>query len=356
MTELTLNRGQYLEFEKLCLGVFLPLRGFMNADEFQSAVNSMRLPTGEPFPLPVCLDIDAATAARLRGSALITLVFGGIEVGTLELEDIFTCDKNQVAQKIFGTADLAHPGAKFLFEGGDYFAGGKVNLKQRVRLDVSTHELTPLETRAEFARRGWKKIVGFQTRNVPHRAHEYLQRIALEISDGIFIQPLIGRKKSGDYAPEAIITGYKTLIEQFLPADRVVFGVLTANMRYAGPREAVFHAIIRRNYGCTHFIVGRDHAGVGNYYGRYEAHDLIQSFGEELGIIPLCLAGPYYCALCDGIVTERTCQHASSAPNLVKEISGTDIRQILVSGREPDPRLLRPEVLASLTGIQLFIE
>jgi sulfate adenylyltransferase len=356
VTELALNKSQYLELEKLALGVFRPLAGFMNEDEFRHVVPNMRLPHGEPFPLPVVLDVAADDAARLRGRPSVALIYGNKEVGRLVPESIFTCDKEWVASKVFGTADKAHPGVDFFFRGGDYFIGGPVTLTQRAELDISAHELTPEQTRAEFARRGWKTVVGFQTRNVPHRAHEYLQRVALEIADGIFIQPLIGRKKVGDYTPDAIIAGYKALIGSFLPSERVLFGVLTTMMRYAGPREAVFHAIIRRNYGCTHFIVGRDHAGVGNYYGTYDAHALVAEFIGDLGIHVLRLAGPYYCSVCDGIVTERTCPHEKTAPHAVRHISGTDIRATLVKGTEPDPRLFRPEVLGAVRGIPLFID
>jgi sulfate adenylyltransferase len=213
--------------------------------------------------------------------------------------------------------------------------------------------LTPEETRAEFKARGWKTVVGFQTRNVPHRAHEYLQRVALETIDGIFVQPLVGRRKVGDYTPQAIMCGYRTLIGTFLPRERVVLGILSTVMRYAGPREAVFHAIIRRNYGCTHFIVGRDHAGVGSWYGEYDAHELTRQFGSELGIEILHLRGFFFCPICDGIVTEKTCPHLGTPS--ARAISGTDMRRILVDGAVPDPRLMRPEIVAALKGVPLFI-
>lgn len=354
MTELTLNRGQYLELEKLALGVFQPLAGFMNEDEFRHVVSDMRLPSGDPFPLPVVLDISAADAVRVKKFDQLSLIFEGVEVGSLDPQSVFTCDKQSVARQVYGTADPAHPGVQFFFRGGDYFAGGPITLKQRVKLDVSAYELTPEETKAEFARRGWKTVAGFQTRNVPHRAHEYLQRVALEGADGLFIQPLIGRKKIGDYRWEAIVAGYGALTQNFLPRERVVFGVLTTMMRYAGPREAVFHAIIRRNYGCTHFIVGRDHAGVGDWYGRYDAHALTRRFENELGISILRLCGPYHCRVCDGIVTEKTCPHRGT--EATHEISGTDMRRILTNGSVPEPHLMRPEVVTALAGLPLFIE
>lgn len=356
MSELALTRSQYLELEKLALDVFHPLDGFMDEKQFRSVVWDMRLPSGAPFPLPVVLDVSAEDAKRLRGRPSVTLTFGGKAVGTVRPDSIFTCNKEDVARQVFGTDDPDHPGVGFFLRGGDHFIGGPVTLTGRVGLDVTASELTPAQTRAEFARRGWKTVVGFQTRNVPHRAHEYLQRVALEIADGLFVQPLIGRKKTGDYTPESIIAGYRALIAGFLPSDRVLLGVLTTNMRYAGPREAVFHAIIRRNYGCTHFIVGRDHAGVGNYYGRYDAHELTRRFDGELGIEILRLSGPYYCARCDGIATERTCPHEATEPGAVRHISGTDIRATLVNGVEPDPRLFRPQVLDAVRGIKLFID
>jgi len=216
--------------------------------------------------------------------------------------------------------------------------------------------LSPAETRALFERKGWKTVAGFQTRNIPHRAHEYLQRVALELVDGLFIQPLVGRKKRGDFAPEAILTAYRSLIEGFYPADQVHLDILTTAMRYAGPREAVFHAIIRRNYGCTHFIVGRDHAGVGDFYGKYDAHQLTQRFDGELGIEILRLKGPFHCAICDTIATENSCPHETTSPGAVTHISGTDMRAMLSGGRDPEPHLMRWQLIETLRGQPLFIE
>ena len=354
MSELVLSRSQYLEFEKLALGVFDPLNGFMNEDEFNAVVTGLRLPDGAPFTLPVFLDVSEDDAVRFRGRPHVTLVFAGHEVGRLELDSIYCCDKEKVAASVFGTADPTHPGVGFFYRGGNRFLGGSVTLTDRVGVDVTESELTPAETRTEFARRGWNSIVGFQTRNVPHRAHEYLQRVALEIADGLLVQPLIGRRKVGDYTPDAVMTGYRALIGPILPANRVLLSVLTTNMRYAGPREAIFHAIIRRNYGCTHFIVGRDHAGVGNYYGMYEAHEMARRFDGELGIEIMRLSGPYYCCVCGGIVTERSCPHQDTSPDEVFQISGTDIRAHLASGAPPDYRLIRREVHDALNGVPLF--
>lgn len=356
MSEILLNRRQYLEFEKLALGAFIPLEGFMNESEFDSVLDNLRLPSGEVFPVPVVLDLSVEDANRVKGLPRVALVFEGEEVGTMTPTGTFICDRLSSAHKIFGSSDPVHPGVKFFVQNmAEVFLGGPVTLTKRACLDFSTHELTPEQTKSIFAERGWKTVVGFQTRNVPHRAHEYLQRVALEQVDGLFVQPLVGRKRVGDFAPEAIIAAYRALVKNYYPPNKVVLGILSTYMRYAGPREAVFHAIIRRNYGCTHFIVGRDHAGVGDYYGKYAGHDLVRSFGDDLGISVMCLHGPYYCAHCDGVVTEHTCQHGVEEPSVVTEISGTYMREILGGGREPESHLMRPEVVESLRGLDLFI-
>jgi len=355
VTELELNRDQYLELEKLALGAFRPLSGFMDEDQFRTVVETMRLPDGAVFPLPVVLDLSPEQARAARGRRRVTLVHAGCEVGEIAPESFYGCDKLGTARKLFGTDDVAHPGVAHFLRLGEVFVGGPVRLTQRVELDISPFELTPERTRRLFAERGWTRVVGFQTRNVPHRAHEYLQRVALEHADGLFVQPLVGRKKVGDYTPDAIIAGYRAMIERFLPSERVVFGILSTAMRYAGPREALFHAIIRRNYGCTHFIIGRDHAGVGGYYGKYDAHELTRRFEGELGIEIMRFCGPHYCAVCGGIATEKTCPHAATAPEAVSDISGTDIRAALTNGGAPNASLIRPEIVAALRDVDLFV-
>lgn len=353
---LTLNRSQYLELEKIAWGAFKPLKGFMNEDEFHSVVDRLRLTSGEVFPLPVYLDVSEAEAERLQNEKVVLLEVEGETVGELHPESFYRVKKRPAAKKIFGTDDEAHPGVHRFIHSGDVFIGGSVRLTKRYRFADLPEERTLEETHQLFSKNGWKTIVGFQTRNVPHRAHEYLQRAALEQVDGLFIQPLVGWKKRGDYTPEVVEKGYRALIEKFYRPNRVELGFLSTSMRYAGPREALFHAIIRRNYGCTHFIVGRDHAGVGGYYGKYEAHDLIRKFEGDLGIYIMKLHGPYFCTTCDAIVTEHTCPHAILNPEAVKEISGTEMRSILTGGLKPDPRLMRPEVIAALAGSPLFVE
>lgn len=354
MFSITIDRDQYLELEKIAFGAFAPLKGFMNEQEFSSVVERLRLPSGDVFSLPVVLDVDKNSANAIRNANIVELVFDGIAVGTLKPKDFFSCDRRYVAKKLYGTDDSMHPGVKNFFELKKVFVGGQIELLKRAQFDISQYELTPLETRKIFQELGWQRIVGFQTRNVPHRAHEYLLRIALEHSDGLFVQPLIGRKHIGDYTPEAIMRGYRALIGNYLPPRRIVLGALSTVMRYAGPREAIFHALIRRNYGCTHFIVGRDHAGVGGWYGLYDAHELTRQFDGDLGIEIMRLKGPYYCRKCDGIVTENVCNHSSE--DVTEEISGTYMRKILGGGNLPAPHLMRQEVIEALKGIEIFIK
>ncbi len=355
MAELVLQPRQYLELEKLAVGAFRPLDGFMDEAQFRAVAETMRLPDGQPFPMPVVLDLTDDQAAAIRGRPTVSLIYGGKEVAELRSAGIFRCDMAATARRIFGTDDPSHPGVRFFLDGGRHFVGGRISMGVDPRHFMSAWELTPEDSRQLFAERGWRTVAGFQTRNVPHRAHEYLQRVVLEQLDGLFVQPLIGRKQKGDYTAEAIMAGYRALIDGFYPRTRVALGCLSTAMRYAGPREAVFHAIIRRNYGCSHFIVGRDHAGVGGFYGRYDAHELTRRFDGELGIEIIRLQGPYFCARCDGVVTEHSCPHQATAPESVMEISGTAVRAALAAAQVPDARLMRPEVMAALKDIPVFI-
>lgn len=356
MSELHINRDQFLDLQKIGIGAFAPLTGFMNEDDFESVVTTMRLRNGGFISLPVYLDVTAEQAAQLRGRPSATLYFAGEPVGEIDPQSIFHINPEQVAQSVFGTRTLDHPGVAKLHQAGNWMVGGPVTLHDAGRKFLFAEERTPDETRRAFAQKGWKTVAGFQTRNVPHRAHEYLQRIAMELCDGLFVQPLVGRKKVGDYTAEAILAAYRTLIGDFFPADRAMLGVLSTSMRYAGPREAVFHALIRRNYGCTHFIMGRDQAGVGSFYGKYAAQELAKAHAGELNIEILALCGPFHCQICDGIVTEKTCSHGATKPEAVTEVSGTLMRQLLRESVRPRPELMRPEVIGALSGIPLFVE
>ncbi len=353
-SQINLNLTQYLEVEKIGLGAFFPIMGFMNETEFKSVVNEFCLPSGDIFTLPIVLDVDEKLANEIDIGSTVELLYMGSVVAHLIPNDFYNCDRSLVAKAIFGTDDPNHPGVKHFISLKPVFVGGLVKLLKRIDTGIWHDKLTPADTKTIFRENKWRRMVGFQTRNVPHRAHEYLQKIALEFADGLFIQPLIGQRRSGDFTPEAILTGYETLINGFFPKDRVILGTLSTFMRFAGPREAIFHAIIRRNYGCTHFIVGRDHAGVGGWYGEYDAHRLANKFEGKLGITILCLSGPYFCEICDSLVTEKTCPH--SGTDAVKLINGSDMRQILGDGSFPNPKLMRHEVIESLNNIKLFMD
>ena len=351
-----LRPDQYLEAEKINNGALHPLSGFMGEDDFRSVVADMRLSNGQVFSLPVTLDIDEEVAASLRSSSIADLYFAGKTIGTIEINSIFTCEKQAVAVKIFGTDSDRHPGVARFYRMNNWFVGGLIKIRVNPTHSQKWRELTPDESKNYFQGNNWKSIVGFQTRNIPHKAHEYLHRIALEVSDGLFIQPLIGARKKGDFTPDAVMTSYKYLLENHYPPNRVLLSPIRIPMRYAGPREAIFHALIRRNYGCTHFIVGRDHAGVGDFYGKYQAQDLIRTVEPELGIAIRYMCGPFYCAICQGIATEKTCQHLDSEPSVINEISGTWLRQVLLMEASVDTNLVRPGVIESLKGIKIFLD
>ncbi|MBL7070858.1 MAG: sulfate adenylyltransferase [Candidatus Omnitrophica bacterium] len=319
-------------------GTFSPLTGFMRGPELGDVINRNKV-NGVPWTIPVVLDADKAAVNGLKKGKSIALEGDdGKVVARMELEDIYTHKKDEYALKVFGTRDRRHPGVNLAYEMKEYLLGGKVHVFRKQ--DNVKNYLSPLEVRKIITDKGYKSVAGFQTRNVLHRAHEYLQRCALEHVDGLFLQPIIGWKKKGDFTADAIIKAYREFISDYYPGNRVVFGTLKTAMRYAGPKEAVFHAIIRKNFGCTHFIVGRDHAGVGGYYGKYEAHDIFDKIGD-VGINILKFKEPLYCKKCDLVVTEKTCGHG---PEYHQEISGTLVRKIIKNGHQPKHKIFRPEV------------
>ena len=356
LCRILLDRNQYLEVEKIALGAFQPLDGFMTEEQFYSVVESMRLPDGSVFSIPIVLDISREDARRLEGCPSVALIYRGETIGELIPESYFECNKQDLARKIYGTDDPRHPGVSTFFQEKDIFVGGKVLLNKRADLDISEFELTPEQTKKIFRERGWQTVASFHTRNVPHRAHEFLQRIALDFCDGLFIQPLLGKKRTGDFTPCAIMAGYRALGSEFYPQDRVVLGSLTTMGRYAGPREAVFHALVRRNYGATHIVIGRDHAGVDDWYNRYDSQKLCCSLEADLGIKILALQCPHYCKNCDGIVTEKTCPHAETAPEAVMEVSGTIVRDYIRRGEAVPDYLVRSQVIGALEGLETFVD
>lgn len=344
----------------LCIGtgVYSPLKGFMTRSDYWRVLDDMRLANGVPWTMPITLPVEDEFADALRIGQFIRLEDDhGHIVGIMRVEDMFERNPEYEAAQVFRTRDAAHPGVARLYAQPRVLIGGDVVLvggrEHGARLsddapglhrDVnsSAYIMDPSATRAEFARRGWRRIVGFQTRNPVHRAHEYIQKCALEIVDGLLLQPLIGATKQDDVPPHVRMRSYEALLAAYYPATRVLLAAFPAAMRYAGPREAVFHALCRKNYGCSHFIVGRDHAGVGNYYGTYDAQHIFAEFSSsELGITPLFFEHAFYCRRCAGMATTSTCAHSEQER---VTLSGTAVRQMLRAGELPPPEFTRPEV------------
>jgi sulfate adenylyltransferase len=339
---LTLSARQTADFELLANGGFAPLTGFMGSEDWRSVVYEMTLADGdEVWPIPVVLatDLDASEGDVVELSAA-----NGKHLGRIRVSEVFERDLKEEAENVFRTTDEAHPGVAATYEEGSRCLAGEIEAD-----DMPDHEeafmrryFTPEQSRKEFADRGWKRIVAFQTRNPIHRAHEYLTKAALEVSDGLFLHPLIGETKKGDIPADVRMKCYEILMEDYYPNDRVVLGVNPAAMRYAGPREAIFHAVVRRNYGATHFIVGRDHAGVGDYYGTYDAQQIFDEVDiDKLGIRPLMFEHTFWCYKCEGLGSHKTCPHT---PEDRLFLSGTKVREMLENGEEPPHEFTRPEV------------
>jgi sulfate adenylyltransferase len=347
------NEELLQDFINLCTGLFAPCNGFMNSADYRSVVDTCTLTSGEVFSLPITLDVNKKTFDNAKKTDRITLLFNGHEAGSVVIEDCFEIDPLLDVRKVFATGERKHPGVNRELGRHRYRIGGKTFLKSG---RFSRGSMLPEKLQNIFKKKGWKTVVGFQTRNPVHRAHEHLQRIGLEICDGLFINPIVGWKKIGDFSETAVMRSYEVMVNSFYPRSRVFLQGLKTPMRYAGPREAIFHAIIRRNVGCTHFIIGRDHAGVGNYYGIYEAHTLAQKIMKRnnLGIELLLLKEPYFCCACEEVVSENTCGHP--ATNKI-EISGTLIRQAFSEGRVPDSRMMRPKISKAILGLgpEIFI-
>ncbi len=332
------------DLELISNGAMSPLEGFMKKDDYESVVQSMRLANGLPWSLPVKLPVSSAEAAEFQDGDDIILKDGaGNILAVLHLEEKYTYDKKKEAELVYKTTDEAHPGVAVVYEQGDVLLGGKISLINHIKdIEFVERRLEPRKTRDYFNEKGWKTVVAFQTRNPIHRAHEYLQKCALEMVDGLLIHPVVGETKSDDIPADIRMRCYEALIENYFPDDRVLLSVLPASMRYAGPREAIFHALLRKNYGCTHFIVGRDHAGVGNYYGTYDAHHIFREFSpEEIGITPIFFDHSFYCKRCGGMASSKTC--GCSKENHVF-LSGTKVREMLTDGQDLPAEFTRPEV------------
>ncbi|HJW60615.1 MAG TPA: sulfate adenylyltransferase [Actinomycetota bacterium] len=340
LPSLPLTAAEAADLRALATGAYSPLTGFMGAKEHESVTESMRLPDGTLWSIPVCLGIP--DGVRVEAGRLALRSERGELLGVLEVAEVFERDRRAEAELVYGTADPAHPGvARVLGAPTRAVAGPVQAVVGPLAGPVGARALTPAETRAAFAERGWATVVGFQTRNPVHRAHEYLMKCALETVDGLLLHPLVGPTKEGDVPAEVRMRAYEAVLGYF-PASRVLLAALVAPMRYAGPREAVLHALVRKNYGCTHFIVGRDHAGVGSYYGTFEAQELIASLpAEDLGITPLRFDNAFYCRRCLAMATGKTCPHPDSEH---VALSGTQVRSMLAAGELPPPEFSRAEV------------
>lgn len=332
------------DLELISIGAMSPLDGFMKKDDYESVVESMKLANGLPWSLPIKLPVSTDEASTLNeGEDILIRDNSGHALAILHLEEKYDYDKKKEAQEVYKTTEDAHPGVAVVYEQGDVLLGGKVSLINPLNnVEFPERRLEPKQTRKYFNDQGWKRVVGFQTRNPIHRAHEYLQKCALEMVDGLLIHPIVGETKSDDIPADIRMRCYQALIDNYFPQNRVLLSVLPASMRYAGPREAIFHALLRKNYGCTHFIVGRDHAGVGNYYGTYDAHYIFDEFKpEEIGIIPIFFDHSFYCNNCNGMASSKTC--GCSKENHVF-LSGTKVREMLSNGQDLPPEFTRPEV------------
>jgi len=343
LPHVTIGSRQLADLEMMAIGAYSPLGGFMSREDYLSVVNDMHLSNGLPWSIPITLSTSAAQAEALNVGSQLALVN---EQGTLQavmtLHEKYGYDKKLEARKVYRTEEEAHPGVKVVYQQGDVLLTGPVRVVALQSQAFAQYRYTPTQSRALFAGRGWKRVVGFQTRNPVHRAHEYIQKCALETVDGLYLHPLVGDTKGDDIPANVRMRCYEVLLKNYYPTDRVVLGVLPAAMRYAGPREAIFHALMRKNYGCSHFIVGRDHAGVGNYYGTYDAQRIFAEFdAAKLGITPMFFDHTFFCRACDSMASSKTCPHTSEHH---VTLSGTKVRQMLQGGEIPPREFSRPEV------------
>ena len=338
LDRIQLTSRELSDLDMLACGALSPLEGFMGREDYDSVLEAMRLANGLPWALPVCLSVDEAP----RADQVVLADEDGAGYAVLDVDDVYEYDKEREAQQAFRTTDDAHPGVARLYAQKPLYLAGRVTVYERADRPFPGLAKDPAETRAEFAKRGWKRVVGFQTRNPIHRAHEYLTKVALETVDGLLIHPLVGDTKSDDVPAKTRVECYRVLIDGYYPRDRVVLSAFPAAMRYAGPREAIWHAICRKNYGCSHFIVGRDHAGVGDYYGTYDAQLIFDEFEpHELDIEPMFFEHSFWCKACGSMASAKTCPHSGDDHVF---LSGTKVRAMLEAGELPPEQFSRPEV------------
>ena len=344
LEQLQLTSRELSDLDMLASGALSPLEGFMGRNDYERVVEEMRLERGLVWALPVCLAVDNPP----RGEEVALTDERGQALAVLEVDEVFEYDKEREAERCFRTTDEAHPGVARLYAQKPLYLSGRVTVFERLATLFPKLALDPLETRRAFDERGWRRVVGFQTRNPIHRAHEYLTKGALETVDGLLIPLLVGETKSDDVPAATRVECYRVLVENYYPAERVLVSAFPAAMRYAGPREAIWHAICRKNYGCSHFIVGRDHAGVGDYYGTYDAQLIFDEFARhELNIEPMFFEHAFYCRVCGQMATAKTCPHGGDDHVF---LSGTKVRELLANGELPPAEFSRPEVAEVLIG------
>ena len=338
LEQIPLTSRELSDLDMLASGALSPLEGFMGPNDYERVVEEMRLENGLPWSLPVCLAVDTPP----KGEEVALTDESGRALAVLEVDDAYEYDREREAERCFRTTDDAHPGVARLYAQKPLYLAGRVRVFERLEPAFPELALDPADTRSTFAERGWKRVVGFQTRNPIHRAHEYLTKVALETVDGLLIHPLVGETKSDDVPAATRVECYRVLVDSYYPQERVVVSAFPAAMRYAGPREAIWHAICRKNYGCSHFIVGRDHAGVGDYYGTYDAQLIFGDFEpHELGIEPLFFEHAFWCKVCGSMATPKTCPHGGDDHVF---LSGTKVRELLQNGELPPVEFSRPEV------------
>jgi len=330
------------DVENIADGIFSPLEGFLGKKDFESVISKGRLSNGLAWTIPIVLDVDESTAAKMKKAGKVLLQnHQGLGIAILHVKETFTYDKEKTAKGVYGTTDSSHPGVAKTMSMQDYLVGGKIDYIARPEeTEIRKYRLTPLQTREAFAKAGWKTIVAFQTRNPPHVAHEMLQKTSITTRDGVFVNPVIGKKKSGDFVDEVIVKCYETMIEHYYPENRCKLGTLHTEMKYAGPKEAIHHAIMRQNYGCSHIIIGRDHAGVGTFYDPFAAQKIFDDY-PELEISPVFFPAFFYCRKCLTYTNPKACPHDDDAK---EQISGTKLRQMIDDGKSPSEFILRPEV------------
>ena len=330
------------DVENIADGIFSPLEGFLGKQDFESVIKNGRLSNGLAWTIPIVLDVDESTATKMKEAKNVLLKnHEGLGIAILHVEETFAFDKEKTCQGVYGTTDVSHPGVAKTMSMQNFLVSGKIDYIQRPpETEIRKNRLTPLQTRESFSQSGWKTICAFQTRNPPHVAHEMLQKTSITTRDGVFVNPIIGKKKSGDFVDEVIIKCYETMIEKYYPKNRCKLGTLHTEMKYAGPKEAIHHAIMRQNYGCTHIIIGRDHAGVGTFYDPFAAQKIFDDY-PELEISPVFFPAFFYCKKCLTYTNPKTCPHNDEDK---EQISGTKLREMILNGQAPSEFILRPEV------------